>query len=244
MEKLRNWLGEHKWLVLSGMAGLALFAYLFMRRSSSLSQGSIAATPTVPAGSAAPGAGALNLSSGTTTDLPANLVPPNCGPGMVPVPNIVSQGAGQPSFIVGWTCQPTNSAPAPPPTSGGCPMPDCPAGFHLWTPPGMMWASIFGGPSPPRPCPICVPDVPTPPAPITSAPPPAPTPIPTPPPPPAKTVTVCPWPNWCGSLWGIAQHLTGNGNNWQALYNANQGAIGNNPNLIHAGTVLTLPNGW
>lgn len=73
-------------------------------------------------------------------------------------------------------------------------------------------------------------------------------PPPTKPPPPPQskpgnnqTVTVCPYPQWCGSLWGIANHLWGNGNLWPAIYKANQGAIGSNPNLIHPGLVLNIP---
>lgn len=111
MEKIRNWLGEHKWLVLSGVAGLALFAYLFMRRSSSLTQGAIAQTPSSPAVANTGGAGALNLSSGAPVDLPSNLTPPNCGPGMVAVPQQVNQGQGQPTFLVGWVCQPVGKNP-------------------------------------------------------------------------------------------------------------------------------------
>lgn len=68
-----------------------------------------------------------------------------------------------------------------------------------------------------------------------------PAPKPAPPPPPPRTVTVCPYPQWCGSLWGIAQHFYGNGALWTQIYNANKGKIGANPNLIHVGTVLTIP---
>jgi nucleoid-associated protein YgaU len=90
----------------------------------------------------------------------------------------------------------------------------------------------------------------------TPAPPPKPTPAPPKPPakplppaakPPApkpvapKTVTVCAYPGWCGSLWGIAQHFYGNGADWAKIYNANKAKIGANPNLIHVGQVLTIP---
>lgn len=57
----------------------------------------------------------------------------------------------------------------------------------------------------------------------------------------AQTVTVCAFPGWCGSLWGIAQHFYGNGADWQTIYNANKAKIGSNPNLIHVGQVLTIP---
>ena len=40
------------------------------------------------------------------------------------------------------------------------------------------------------------------------------------------------------TLSGIASKY---GTTWQELYNANKGVIGNNPNLIYSGTVLTLP---
>lgn len=45
-------------------------------------------------------------------------------------------------------------------------------------------------------------------------------------------------------LWNIAKACTGNGNDWRALYEINKSVIGNNPNLIKPGQVLTLPNGW
>lgn len=43
------------------------------------------------------------------------------------------------------------------------------------------------------------------------------------------------------SLFSIAQHFYGNGNDYMKIYNANKGKIGSNPSLIHAGTVLTIP---
>ena len=98
---------------------------------------------------------------------------------------------------------------------------------------------------------------------ITPEPPPqAPAPVPTPTPPPkpvtpphtTKTVTVGHWPNWDGSLWGIANHY-GHPSQWGTLYSLNKTVIeaaarahghanSNNGNLIYAGTVLTLPAGW
>jgi nucleoid-associated protein YgaU len=70
---------------------------------------------------------------------------------------------------------------------------------------------------------------------------PAPPPKPTPPAPKTTKVTVCPWPAWCGSLSGIAQHEWGNGNLWPTLYNANKGIIGSNPNKLRVGQILTIP---
>jgi nucleoid-associated protein YgaU len=85
-----------------------------------------------------------------------------------------------------------------------------------------------------------------PPGPVKGSPPPpgkkpVPTPKPSPPPPKQQTVTVCPWPQWCGSLFGIAKHEWGNGNLWPAIYNANKAKIGSNPSLIHPGMVLIIP---
>ncbi|KAK9679505.1 LysM domain [Popillia japonica] len=45
-------------------------------------------------------------------------------------------------------------------------------------------------------------------------------------------------------LWAIAKRLTGNGANWPELYNENRGVIGGNPNLIYAGQVYVIPQGW
>lgn len=42
-------------------------------------------------------------------------------------------------------------------------------------------------------------------------------------------------------LWAIAQRLWGNGNLWPALYDANRGVIGADPNLIYTDTVLSIP---
>lgn len=58
---------------------------------------------------------------------------------------------------------------------------------------------------------------------------------------PQQKVTVCPWPQWCGSLWGIAQHFYGNGALWPQIYNANKAVVGSNPNLIYAGQQLVIP---
>lgn len=43
------------------------------------------------------------------------------------------------------------------------------------------------------------------------------------------------------SLWGIAKKFYGNGSKYTVIYNANQGAIGGNPNKIYPGQVLTIP---
>jgi hypothetical protein len=46
------------------------------------------------------------------------------------------------------------------------------------------------------------------------------------------------------SLWKITSKLTGNGSNWNALYQANKAVIGGNPNLIKTGQVFVIPQGW
>ena len=43
------------------------------------------------------------------------------------------------------------------------------------------------------------------------------------------------------SLWKIAKQYLGNGNQWKAIYEANKGVIGANPDLIKPGQVLTIP---
>jgi hypothetical protein len=43
------------------------------------------------------------------------------------------------------------------------------------------------------------------------------------------------------TLWGIAQKELGSGAKWETIYNANRGAIGDNPNLIHPGLQLRIP---
>jgi hypothetical protein len=42
-------------------------------------------------------------------------------------------------------------------------------------------------------------------------------------------------------LWNIAKKFYGNGSKYTVIYNANQGVIGGNPNLIYPGQVLTIP---
>lgn len=64
-------------------------------------------------------------------------------------------------------------------------------------------------------------------------------PVPTPPKGTPRTVTVTHWPGQDSTIWGIAHHYHVNE---QALYNLNKAKIGDNPNLIHAGLVLTLPS--
>ncbi|MEU8461790.1 LysM domain-containing protein [Streptomyces sp. NPDC029003] len=44
------------------------------------------------------------------------------------------------------------------------------------------------------------------------------------------------------SLSAIARHELGNEARWRELYAMNRGVVGANPDLIHPGTVLTLPN--
>ena len=51
-----------------------------------------------------------------------------------------------------------------------------------------------------------------------------------------KTYTVKPG----DCLWNIAKQYTGNGQDWNAIYNANRDKI-QNPNLIYPGQVLTIP---
>ncbi len=60
---------------------------------------------------------------------------------------------------------------------------------------------------------------------------------PAPPKPPAKVYTVVSG----DSLSKIAQKFYGNAALWTQIYTANRGAIGANPNLIHAGLHLVIP---
>lgn len=76
----------------------------------------------------------------------------------------------------------------------------------------------------------------TPPASKPTAPPPS-APKPAPPKATTRTYTV----KSGDSLFSIAQHFYGNGNDWGKIYDANKSKIGSNPNLIHVGTVLTIP---
>ena len=100
------------------------------------------------------------------------------------------------------------------------------------TPPG--FGGGFGGL---RPWPVQKVPTPAAPAPKPTKPPPAAPPVP----PKQKTVTVCPWPQWCGSLSGIAQKEYGNAGLWTLIYNANKALIGANPNKIRPGQVLVIP---
>ena len=42
------------------------------------------------------------------------------------------------------------------------------------------------------------------------------------------------------TLWDIAERTTGSGSNWRDIYEANQGVIGEDPNLIMPGQQLRL----
>lgn len=42
-------------------------------------------------------------------------------------------------------------------------------------------------------------------------------------------------------LWNIAKKFYGNGAKYSVIYQANQGVVGGNPNLIYPGQVLTIP---
>ena len=42
-------------------------------------------------------------------------------------------------------------------------------------------------------------------------------------------------------LWNIAKQFYGSGAKYTAIYDANIGVVGGNPNLIYPGQVLTIP---
>ncbi len=44
------------------------------------------------------------------------------------------------------------------------------------------------------------------------------------------------------SLWKIAKAHYGNGNQWRKIYEANRATIGDNPDIIHPGQTLTIPD--
>jgi nucleoid-associated protein YgaU len=44
------------------------------------------------------------------------------------------------------------------------------------------------------------------------------------------------------SLWKIAKHAYGDGNQWQKIYQANREVIGSNPDRIKPGQVLVIPD--
>ncbi len=43
------------------------------------------------------------------------------------------------------------------------------------------------------------------------------------------------------TLWGIAQRAYGDPEDWDTIYSANKGVVGNNPNLIYPGQKLNIP---
>lgn len=43
------------------------------------------------------------------------------------------------------------------------------------------------------------------------------------------------------TLWGIAQRAYGDPEDWDTIYDANKGVVGNNPNLIYPGQKLQIP---
>lgn len=45
------------------------------------------------------------------------------------------------------------------------------------------------------------------------------------------------------NLWDIARKNMGDGTRWQEIYQANQSVLGSNPDLIHPGTHINLPDG-
>jgi nucleoid-associated protein YgaU len=65
----------------------------------------------------------------------------------------------------------------------------------------------------------------------------APVPPPRQPAPVKQTYTVVPG----DSLSKIAKNLLGSANRWSELYEANRAVVGDNPNLIKPGQVLTIP---
>jgi LysM repeat protein len=44
------------------------------------------------------------------------------------------------------------------------------------------------------------------------------------------------------TLWGIAQRAYNDPEDWDTIYDANKGIIGNNPNLIYPGQRLQIPS--
>ena len=49
---------------------------------------------------------------------------------------------------------------------------------------------------------------------------------------------------WGDSLWAIAQRLSGSGANWRELYEENKATLGNDPNVLYPGQVLSTPAAW
>jgi len=148
------------------------------------------------------------------------------------------------SWLIDDTPRPTSTTSAPQPSTSSVPVTtstSIPTGAGREPP---ATAPVPTAVAPPRPQVVL--RTSSGPAPASSTPPPPSTPQPPPstvaPNAPSYTVR----PGDC--LWSIAAALLGRGSTaravdrgWRAIYAANRAAVGSDPNLIHAGLVLTLP---